>query len=156
MNESAEAKQRARWAVKYALKTGRLIKGPCADGPDDCTGPIEAHHTDYARPLFVGWLCRRHHLKVEGGIRKRPRAPAAYVGGPIQYDPTTAPSRAGMLERLRQFYLRRAIARPKMQLILQPSGRIRSKPERPRVALPSRASCNMLHTNHLRSTGENK
>jgi len=25
---------------------------------------VEAHHSDYSRPLLISWLCRKHHLAV--------------------------------------------------------------------------------------------
>lgn len=52
-------KQRAYSAVKQALKTGALKKGPCAD----CGSPhrIHAHHEDYSKPLEVVWLCYLCH-----------------------------------------------------------------------------------------------
>jgi hypothetical protein len=51
-------KFRARQAVKYALKTGKLIKQPC----EVCNShKSEAHHDDYSKPLDVRWLCRIHH-----------------------------------------------------------------------------------------------
>lgn len=50
-------KHRARAAVQYALKTGRLVRRPC----EVCGGPAQAHHQDYSRPLDVRWLCRNHH-----------------------------------------------------------------------------------------------
>ena len=128
MTQAADVKRRARWAVKYALQSGRLIKGPCADGSDDCRGSIEAHHTDYAQPLTVRWLCRFHHTKVERAIRRPPPAPDVYVGGPIPYDPATPPARARMLERLRQYYLRRQFT-ANVQPNVQPRGRVRSNPE---------------------------
>jgi hypothetical protein len=53
-------KRRAREAVKYALRTGRLVKGPCEAGTD-CRGRVTAHHDDYSKPLDVRWLCDGHH-----------------------------------------------------------------------------------------------
>jgi hypothetical protein len=49
----------AREQVAYALKTGRLIKGPC----EICgtTKQVEGHHPDYSKPLEVNWLCMRDH-----------------------------------------------------------------------------------------------
>lgn len=49
----------ARAKVFYAIKTGKLSKKPCRD----CgrTDDIEAHHSDYDKPLEVIWLCPLHH-----------------------------------------------------------------------------------------------
>lgn len=58
-------KNRARAKVQRALKDGRLIKKPCEDCGDSKT---QAHHTDYRRPLFVKWFCRKHHMMIENKI----------------------------------------------------------------------------------------
>lgn len=50
-------KQRARLAVKEALKDGRIKKLNCFCGSETS----EAHHMDYTKPLEVVWLCRTHH-----------------------------------------------------------------------------------------------
>jgi translation elongation factor EF-G len=50
-------------AVKWALKTGKLVKEPCLF----CESPtVEAHHHSYAWDdrLNVTWLCRRHHRRA--------------------------------------------------------------------------------------------
>jgi hypothetical protein len=60
--EHAE-KRRAHGAVKYALRTGRMVR------PSDCeecfrepeAGKLHAHHDDYSRPLSVKWLCPLCH-----------------------------------------------------------------------------------------------
>jgi len=54
-------RRRARSAVSNALRDGRLTRQPC-----EACGSLrsEAHHTDYARPLDVRWLCRLHHEAV--------------------------------------------------------------------------------------------
>jgi hypothetical protein len=49
-------KDAARQKVGRAVRSGKLIR------PDYCTvcgrqGKVEAHHTDYSRPLDVQWLC---------------------------------------------------------------------------------------------------
>lgn len=60
-------KRAAQVAVSNALRRGKLVKGPCAHGPDGCKGRIEAHHADYTKPLEVTWLCSHHHAQ----LRKR-------------------------------------------------------------------------------------
>jgi len=55
-------REKASSAVAQALKTGRLLKGPCERSSEsECRGRIEAHHSDYTRPLAVRWLCKKHH-----------------------------------------------------------------------------------------------
>ena len=54
-------RQSVRYKVKYALKTGKLVKTPC-----QVCGELEVqgHHPDYSRPLEVVWLCQKHHLEI--------------------------------------------------------------------------------------------
>ena len=55
----------ANYAVSNAIRDKRLIKQPCAV----CGSlKVEAHHTDYSRPLDVVWLCREHHLELHGKV----------------------------------------------------------------------------------------
>ena len=56
-------KNAARAAVKRAVKSGSLVRGPCEVCGCD---PAEAHHDDYSKPLAVRWLCRIHHLMTHG------------------------------------------------------------------------------------------
>jgi hypothetical protein len=59
-------RQRAKWPEKEvarkrvarAIASGKLTPQPCRGCGD--LG-VEAHHTDYSRPLDVVWLCRRCH-----------------------------------------------------------------------------------------------
>jgi len=64
---------RARSAVRYALKTGKLVR------PDQCVRcgikakRIEGHHEDYAKKLDVLWLCNTcHHIAHNRSIRLDP------------------------------------------------------------------------------------
>lgn len=55
-------KERARRAVQYAVKSGRLAR------PNSCSKcgvvkPIHGHHDDYNKPLDVKWLCATCHGK---------------------------------------------------------------------------------------------
>lgn len=55
---------RARVALAYAVRSGRLVRGSCAECGEART---EAHHhAGYAREnwLVVAWLCRTHHKLV--------------------------------------------------------------------------------------------
>jgi hypothetical protein len=54
-----EGRNRARQAVKYALKAGTLTKQSCRDCGDII---VQAHHPDYTKPLEVIWLCLLHHI----------------------------------------------------------------------------------------------
>lgn len=54
----------AVWAwqcLRSALKRGLIKKRPC----EVCgSEKVDAHHTDYSRPLHVTFLCRRHHREI--------------------------------------------------------------------------------------------
>jgi hypothetical protein len=60
-------KQRARDAAMAAIKSGALIRLPCADC--GCSSEIQAHHADYSKPLDVIWLCRTCHNRRHGKLR---------------------------------------------------------------------------------------
>jgi len=51
-------KYKAHIQVALAIRKGTLIRQSC----EDCGDPqTQAHHKDYAEPLNVQWLCRKHH-----------------------------------------------------------------------------------------------
>lgn len=52
-------RRRTYTIVQSALVRGVLVRRPC----ETCGSRryVEAHHDDYARPLDVRWLCKRHH-----------------------------------------------------------------------------------------------
>jgi hypothetical protein len=57
-------KERAYRKVRWAIKTGKLIRLPCVA----CGDPkSQAHHEDYFRPLDVQWLCFRCHRECGHG-----------------------------------------------------------------------------------------
>lgn len=53
---------RAREMVTSRIKRGTMERLPCA-----VCGELksEAHHEDYAKPLEVIWLCRKHHREAD-------------------------------------------------------------------------------------------
>lgn len=59
--EKFPEKKRAWLMVQWALKTGRLVKGPC----EFCgtRRKVVGHHDDYAKPLDVRWMCVTDHTK---------------------------------------------------------------------------------------------
>lgn len=66
-DEVLAERKRVRRIVRGAVRDGELKKQPCWYEPLGCKGQLEAHHHDYAKPLEVKWLCRRHHLQVHHG-----------------------------------------------------------------------------------------
>lgn len=64
-------KNAAYKAVQRAVAGGRLQRQPCGI----CGDPkSQAHHTDYAKPLDVEWLCFRHHREIGHGQTVRSRS----------------------------------------------------------------------------------
>lgn len=58
-------RSRARTTVARALRSGRLVRSPCRI----CGIPeVQAHHSDYQKPLEVDWLCVEHHGAVHGKV----------------------------------------------------------------------------------------
>ncbi len=52
------AQERCRRRTKYAVRIGQLERQPCKV----CGSKrVEAHHSDYSKPLRVIWYCQRHH-----------------------------------------------------------------------------------------------
>lgn len=62
--EKNPEKYLAKTLVGRAVRGGKLPKQPC----QEC-GDVKsiAHHTDYAKPLEVIWLCRKHHREIHYG-----------------------------------------------------------------------------------------
>jgi hypothetical protein len=59
-NHSYSIKQvRAVGKASKAVKSGKIDKKPC----EVCssTVAVQGHHEDYDRPLYLKWLCVRHH-----------------------------------------------------------------------------------------------
>ena len=55
-------KNRARQIVSRYVQSGKLQKLPCKICGNE---EVEAHHSDYSKPLEVTWLCFRHHRAIE-------------------------------------------------------------------------------------------
>lgn len=57
--------QDPKWAARHltfaAIKLGLLVRRPC----EVCgVTKVQAHHTDYGKPLEVRWLCALHHSQL--------------------------------------------------------------------------------------------
>lgn len=63
LNDGQRLKANARAIAKYYVKIGRIERKAC-----EVCGAFDSqiHHEDYAKPLDVKWLCRRHHLIEHG------------------------------------------------------------------------------------------
>lgn len=61
--DEGKIRQAAKNAVKYAVKTGKLVKEPCFMCGDQ---QAVAHHSSYAKDmrLAVTWLCVDHHNEI--------------------------------------------------------------------------------------------
>ena len=58
---------RAKYLVRKALRNGDIKKQCCEIcGCED----VQAHHSDYTKPLDVIWLCQKHHAWIHnrGGV----------------------------------------------------------------------------------------
>jgi hypothetical protein len=65
-------KQAAHNAVSKAIKRGKLFPMPCVV----CGADAEAHHPDYNQPLYVIWLCDKHHKEVHAAMKEQEHANA--------------------------------------------------------------------------------
>jgi hypothetical protein len=61
MNAEQRRKDNCRSYAKEYLKRGHLTREQCALCDANAA---EMHHPDYAEPLKVVWLCRKHHLAI--------------------------------------------------------------------------------------------
>jgi len=75
-NQHPERRRRntVRMFTNAAVRLGILVRQPCQ--VEGCSvKKVQAHHTDYSRPLEVEWLCRRHHAATHNGepLKEAPR-----------------------------------------------------------------------------------
>ena len=57
-NPEFRRKYLVRMFASIAIQLGVLVRQPC----EVCgSEKVQAHHTDYAKPLEVRWLCKAHH-----------------------------------------------------------------------------------------------
>lgn len=66
--------------VELALRDGRLVKEPCfvCKILRVTQLKVDAHHIDYARPLAILWMCRKHHRSFHAITDYRSRANREY------------------------------------------------------------------------------
>lgn len=55
--------RKAKAALNNAIARGKIVRSStCRINNGNCTKIIQAHHTDYNKPLDVEWLCSVHHM----------------------------------------------------------------------------------------------
>lgn len=54
-------KLRARYTLRYAVRTGKIQRGKCLRCESMLT---QGHHEDYSKPLEVIWVCVKHHAEM--------------------------------------------------------------------------------------------
>lgn len=61
-------KTEARRLMTSAIRRGKLKRKPC----QVCgLKKVDGHHPDYSRPLFIMWLCRKHHAEWHKNHRQK-------------------------------------------------------------------------------------
>ena len=70
LTEEQRRKENVRAMARVYSRRGRLRQKPCRHCGESRT---EHHHPDYARPLYVIWLCRPCHLKLHANKRRHAR-----------------------------------------------------------------------------------
>jgi len=50
-----------RRASNHAIRDGKIIRPPTCSACGQSNGVIQGHHSDYAKPCHVQWLCRSCH-----------------------------------------------------------------------------------------------
>jgi hypothetical protein len=70
LTQEQRRKNNARGKARRFWLRGKLRQKPCRQCGESRT---ERHHPDYARPLYVIWLCRPCHLMLHANKRRRAR-----------------------------------------------------------------------------------
>lgn len=68
LTPSERFKMNCRSYLHVYIRRGKIAKKPC----EVCGNPeAESHHQDYSKPLDVRWLCRVHHLELDGKLVRK-------------------------------------------------------------------------------------
>jgi hypothetical protein len=70
LTDEQRRKNNVRATARFYWLRGKLRQKPCRHCGESRT---ERHHPDYARLLYVIWLCRPCHLKLHANKRRRAR-----------------------------------------------------------------------------------
>lgn len=60
-------KSKAHRAVAEAVKAGTLTPGSCSFC--GTAQSVVGHHSNYAHPLAVEWICKSHHALLHASLR---------------------------------------------------------------------------------------
>lgn len=67
-NRANREKLRCHAILRVALRRGEIKRGRC----EVCGSlGVDGHHPNYAEPLLVIWLCRRHHQALHAEQRRQ-------------------------------------------------------------------------------------
>jgi hypothetical protein len=80
----AQQRQQARVLARQAVASGTLTRPPACESCGT-PGPVQGHHSYYARPLSVTWLCRACHA-LEHPAPAQQRAEAELRADPARSD----------------------------------------------------------------------
>lgn len=61
-NRERNLQAEARKIYTKALLHGEIVRKPCCICGN--TYRVAGHHPDYNRPLFIIWLCTKHHIRL--------------------------------------------------------------------------------------------
>lgn len=72
----------ARKMLTEAVRVGLLKRGSCAECKS--SNRIHGHHFDYNKPLYIVWLCPKHHMAAHRGemghLNKKKSPPSKLIG----------------------------------------------------------------------------
>lgn len=60
-NPKNDVKNKARAVISTGVAKGDIVKPEACEFCGSLNEPLEAHHYDYTKPLYVSWICKTCH-----------------------------------------------------------------------------------------------